>query len=81
VVVERVTVTTDLGDLADCDLVIEAAAENPEIKAALLAELDRVAKRPDAILATNTSSIPIGAFVRCPGSPPTRSSSSAGTAT
>jgi 3-hydroxybutyryl-CoA dehydrogenase len=40
--VERVTVTTDLSDLADCDLVIEAAAENPEVKAALFAELDRV---------------------------------------
>jgi 3-hydroxybutyryl-CoA dehydrogenase len=57
--VERVTVTTDLGDLADCDLAIEAAAENPKVKAALFAELDRVVKRPDAILATNTSSIPI----------------------
>ena len=57
--VERVTVTTDLSDLADCDLVIEAAAENPEVKAALFAELDRVVKRADAILATNTSSIPI----------------------
>jgi 3-hydroxybutyryl-CoA dehydrogenase len=57
--VERVTVTTDLSDLADCDLAIEAAAENPEVKAALFAELDRVVKRPDAILATNTSSIPI----------------------
>jgi 3-hydroxybutyryl-CoA dehydrogenase len=56
---ERVTVTTDLGDLADRDLVIEAAAENPEVKAALFAELDRVVKRPEAILATNTSSIPI----------------------
>jgi 3-hydroxybutyryl-CoA dehydrogenase len=55
----RLTVTTRLDDLAGCDLVIEAATENPEVKAALFAELDRVVKRPDAILATNTSSIPI----------------------
>ena len=55
----RLTVTTRLDDLADRDLVIEAATENPEVKAALFAELDRVVKRPDAILATNTSSIPI----------------------
>jgi 3-hydroxybutyryl-CoA dehydrogenase len=51
--------TTSLGDLADRDLVIEAATENPEIKSALFAELDTVVRRPDAILATNTSSIPI----------------------
>jgi 3-hydroxybutyryl-CoA dehydrogenase len=56
---ERITVTTELGDLADRDLVIEAATENPEVKAGLFAELDRVIRRPDAILATNTSSIPI----------------------
>jgi 3-hydroxybutyryl-CoA dehydrogenase len=55
----RLTVTTRLDDLAGCDLVIEAATENPEVKAALFAELDRVVRRPDAILATNTSSIPI----------------------
>jgi 3-hydroxybutyryl-CoA dehydrogenase len=57
--VESVTVTTDPGDLGDCDLAIEAAAEDPGVKAALFAELDRVVKRPDAILATNTSSIPV----------------------
>jgi 3-hydroxybutyryl-CoA dehydrogenase len=55
----RLTVTTRLDDLAGCDLVIEAATENPDIKAALFAELDRVVTRPDAILATNTSSIPV----------------------
>jgi 3-hydroxybutyryl-CoA dehydrogenase len=66
---ERVTVTTDLSGLADCDLVIEAAAENPEVKAALFAELDRVVKRPDAILATNTSSIPIVQVARATARP------------
>jgi 3-hydroxybutyryl-CoA dehydrogenase len=55
----RVRLTTDLADLADRDLVIEAATENPEVKAALFAELDKTIERADAILATNTSSIPI----------------------
>jgi 3-hydroxybutyryl-CoA dehydrogenase len=55
----RVTLTTRLEDLADRELVIEAATENPAVKAALFAELDRAAERPDVILATNTSSIPI----------------------
>jgi 3-hydroxybutyryl-CoA dehydrogenase len=61
---ERVAVTTQPDDLADRDLVIEAATENPEVKAALFAELDAVVKRPDAILATNTSSIPIVGVAR-----------------
>ncbi len=56
---DRITVSTRLGDLADRDLVIEAATENPELKTALFAELDQLVTRPDAILATNTSSIPV----------------------
>jgi len=56
--------TTSLADLADRDLVIEAATENQDIKSALFAELDDVVKRPDAILATNTSSIPIAEVAR-----------------
>ena len=55
----RIRVTTDLADLADRELIIEAATENPAVKAALFAELDRVAADPDVILATNTSSIPV----------------------
>lgn len=55
----RLTFTTRLSDLADCELVIEAAAEDPGLKTALFGELDRVIKSPDAILATSTSSIPI----------------------
>jgi enoyl-CoA hydratase/3-hydroxyacyl-CoA dehydrogenase len=47
--------TTDLSDLADCDLVIEAITEDLDAKKALFAELDQVCK-PGAILATNTSS-------------------------
>ncbi len=54
----RLTLTTDLGDLADCDLVIEAALEEIQLKRELFAELDRVT-RPDTILATNTSALSI----------------------
>jgi 3-hydroxybutyryl-CoA dehydrogenase len=54
----RLTLTTDLGDLADCDLVIEAALEELELKRELFAQLDRVT-RPEAILATNTSALSV----------------------
>lgn len=47
-----------LKDLADCDLVVEAATENFDIKAKIFAELDSVTK-PSAILTSNTSSISI----------------------
>lgn len=46
------------GALASCDLVIEAATENPQIKADIFRKLDAICK-PEAILATNTSSISI----------------------
>jgi 3-hydroxybutyryl-CoA dehydrogenase len=54
----RLTLTTDLGELADCDLVIEAALEELELKRELFAEVDRVT-RPGAILATNTSALSV----------------------
>ena len=54
----RLTLTTDLADLADCDLVIEAALEELDLKREIFAELDRVT-RPDAILATNTSALSV----------------------
>jgi 3-hydroxybutyryl-CoA dehydrogenase len=54
----RLTLTTDLMDLADCDLVIEAIVEELEPKRETFAELDRLV-RDDAILASNTSAIPI----------------------
>jgi 3-hydroxybutyryl-CoA dehydrogenase len=54
----RLTLTTDLADLADCDLVIEAALEELELKREIFAELDRVT-RSDAILATNTSALSV----------------------
>ncbi|MCG8970241.1 3-hydroxybutyryl-CoA dehydrogenase [Streptomyces sp. CL12-4] len=55
----RIAFTTDLADLADRDLVIEAVAEDEHIKTAVFTALDKALARPDAILATNTSSIPI----------------------
>ena len=53
-----VTWTTDLGDLAGCDLVLEAVPENLAMKLEIFGVLDRVLD-PSAIMATNTSSIPI----------------------
>lgn len=50
--------STALEDVADCDLVIEAATENMEIKKKIFAEIDSICK-PEAILATNTSSLSI----------------------
>jgi 3-hydroxybutyryl-CoA dehydrogenase len=54
----RITLTTTLDDFKGCDLVIEAATENPDIKRQTFKELDAVCP-PHAILASNTSSIPI----------------------
>ncbi|WP_086818993.1 3-hydroxybutyryl-CoA dehydrogenase [Allokutzneria sp. NRRL B-24872] len=55
----RLRLTTDLGDFADRDLVIEAVAEHEQTKVDVFATLDKVVTRPDAIFASNTSSIPI----------------------
>ncbi|MHB8641482.1 MAG: 3-hydroxyacyl-CoA dehydrogenase family protein [Gaiellaceae bacterium] len=57
----RLTLTTELADLADCDLVIEAIVEELEPKRELFAELDRIT-RPDAVLATNTSALSVSAI-------------------
>ncbi len=54
----EIRTSTDLSAAADADLVIEAATENKPIKLKLFADLDRIT-RPQAILATNTSSISI----------------------
>lgn len=54
----RITGTIDIGLASDVDLVVEAAIENMAIKKKVFAELDGVCK-PDAILATNTSSLSI----------------------
>src|SRR3990172_8989189 len=54
----KIQVTTDTLDFRDCDLVIEVAAEDLEVKKKSFAELDKICKR-DAILATNTSVLPV----------------------
>lgn len=55
---ERISLTTDLADLGDSDLVIEAVPEDPGLKSAVLADLvPQVSEQ--AIIASNTSSIPI----------------------
>lgn len=51
--------TTSMSDLDDRDLVIEAATEDETQKLAIFARLDNIVTSPDAILASNTSSIPI----------------------
>ncbi len=65
----RIAFSSHLADLADRDLVVEAAAEDPQIKAGIFRELDRVVATPDAILATNTSSIPIVQLAGVTGRP------------
>lgn len=55
---KNLTATENLQDLKNCDLLIEAATENKTIKFDIFKKLDEVAK-PEAILATNTSSISI----------------------
>jgi len=58
-VLSRIHSTLDMKEaVAEADLVIEAVPENPELKKSVLAEADRLAK-PEAIIATNTSSISI----------------------
>ncbi|WP_254537514.1 3-hydroxyacyl-CoA dehydrogenase family protein [Halomarina litorea] len=55
---DRIEGTTDLADLADCDLVVEAALENMEVKQDIFADLDEVCP-DDVVLATNTSTLSI----------------------
>jgi 3-hydroxybutyryl-CoA dehydrogenase len=55
---ERLTLTTGLADLADCDLVVEAIVEELGAKLELFAELERIVGA-DAILATNTSALSV----------------------
>jgi len=55
----RIKTTVDNAKLSGCDFVIEAATENEEIKFRIFRDLDEIC-RPEAILASNTSSIPIG---------------------
>jgi 3-hydroxybutyryl-CoA dehydrogenase len=54
----RLALTTDLEDLADCDLIIEAVLEELPLKREVFGTLDQVT-RPDAVLATNTSALSV----------------------
>jgi len=54
----RITVTDDISELALADLVIESVVEDLAVKKALFAQLDEIV-RPEAILATNTSTLPV----------------------
>ncbi|CAN0027591.1 unnamed protein product, partial [Heterosigma akashiwo] len=67
-VLGRLQYTTALGDLADCDLVIEAITENPAVKLPLYAELGRLVK-PAGVLASNTSSLPVREMADASGRP------------
>jgi 3-hydroxybutyryl-CoA dehydrogenase len=58
-VVDRVAFSTDLKDLRDRQLVIEAVPERLPVKLQILAGLDEVVGEPDAVLASTTSAIPI----------------------
>jgi 3-hydroxybutyryl-CoA dehydrogenase len=64
----RVSATTHLGALADADLVIESVIEDLDIKKALFAELDTVCQE-GAILATNTSTLPVVELAMATGRP------------
>ncbi len=57
-VLGRITSTTDLDDLKDCSLIVEAATESFDIKKQIFVKLDSITG-PDAILSSNTSSISI----------------------
>ena len=64
----RLTTTTAVADLADCDLVIEAIVEELDAKRDLFEELERIC-RPDAILATNTSALSVTEIAAATSSP------------
>ncbi len=57
-ILDRIALSTDFGDLGDCDLVIEAVPERLDLKRQVFARLDEVC-RADAVLATNTSSLSV----------------------
>ncbi|MFT4542154.1 MAG: 3-hydroxyacyl-CoA dehydrogenase [Planctomycetota bacterium] len=64
----RITPTLDKAALADCDLIVEAIVENLDAKKSLFQELGSICK-PETILASNTSSFPIGEMAQASGRP------------
>ena len=65
----RIMTATRLDERAACDVVVEAATENVQLKLKIFAELDRISK-PDAILASNTSSISLTRIAGATKRPP-----------
>jgi 3-hydroxybutyryl-CoA dehydrogenase len=66
--IELLALTTDLADLADCDVVIEAIVEELGAKQELFAELERIC-RADTVLATNTSALSVTEIASATSSP------------
>lgn len=64
----RITPTTDLDAFAEADIVVEAVFESLDVKRAVFTELDKILG-PDAVLATNTSAIPITQIAACTARP------------
>ena len=67
-VMGRIRTATDPGAIRDCDLVIEAATENLELKLKIFRQLDEIARK-DAVIASNTSSISITRLAALTGRP------------
>jgi 3-hydroxybutyryl-CoA dehydrogenase len=65
---ERITYTTDMNDLADVDLVVEAVPEHLDLKRSIFTELDKICG-PETILATNTSSLSVTEIAVATGRP------------
>lgn len=65
-VLARITPTADVADLSGCDLVIEAVFEDPDLKAKVFGEVVDVVS-PDALLSSNTSTLPISDLARSVG--------------
>jgi len=66
---DRIRVVTELEELSDRDLVIEAIAEDETAKVELFGRLDKIVQSPEAVLASNTSSIPIMKLAVATGRP------------
>ena len=65
---EKIAPTTDLGAVSEADIVVEAIFEDVDVKRELFGELDRIA-RDGAVLATNTSAIPVTNIAAATGRP------------
>ena len=64
----RITATSDYAALAGCDLVVEAVFEDPKVKAEVIAKVEAVIG-PDAIFASNTSTLPISGLAKASSRP------------